>query len=516
MHTDSSAPPPPPPPNGGNFAPPQRAAGGKTNPAPKLVQLRQAEALGVLDHHERSVGHVHPHFDHGRGDQELDRARREGRHDLRLPFRRHAAVHQAHPQLGEFRHERGVGLEHGLELQRLRFLDQRAHPVGLAPGKARFVDAAHDFVPARIGYQLGDDRPPAGGHLVDDRNVQIGVVAHRQRARNGRRAHHEQVRLDAPRLALGSQRQSLLDAEAVLLVHDRKRERAERHLFLNESVGAEHDPGRPRRDPLEHRAALLARLAAGQPGERDAERRDPLGELAEMLLGEDFGRRHHRRLRPVLHRAQAGERRHDGLAAAHVALEQAVHRVGLRQVRADLAPGPHLRAGQLEGKPREHRPHERSARGKRCGTLGLAFAIVRAHRQLLCEQLVELDPPPRRMRPCAERLLVRGGAGAVQRGDRRGESIEAELRAQRFGQRLVEFGALERLRDQPAQRGLGESRGDRIDRRERGRQRLLAVQHVEARMDHLAAEQAAAGLPEGAHARTRRERLGDESGAGRG
>src|SRR5260221_10898275 len=37
-----------------------------------LVQLRQAEALRMLDDHERGVGHVHAHFDH-RGDRKSTR-----------------------------------------------------------------------------------------------------------------------------------------------------------------------------------------------------------------------------------------------------------------------------------------------------------------------------------------------------------------------------------------------------------------------------------------------------------
>ena len=37
----------------------------------KLVQLRQAEALGLLDHHHRGVGHVHAHLDHRGRNQNL-------------------------------------------------------------------------------------------------------------------------------------------------------------------------------------------------------------------------------------------------------------------------------------------------------------------------------------------------------------------------------------------------------------------------------------------------------------
>ena len=51
-----------------------------------------------------------------------------------------------------------------------------------------------------------------------------------------------------------------------------------------------------------------------------------------MLLGENFGGRHERRLVAVFDRLQRRQRRDHGLAAADVALQQALHRVGLGQV----------------------------------------------------------------------------------------------------------------------------------------------------------------------------------------
>ena len=65
------------------------------DPAAQLVQLRQAEALGVLDHHQRRVRHVDADLDHRRRDQHRDLAAGEERHHRRLLGRRHAAVQQA-------------------------------------------------------------------------------------------------------------------------------------------------------------------------------------------------------------------------------------------------------------------------------------------------------------------------------------------------------------------------------------------------------------------------------------
>ena len=48
------------------------------DPAPQLVQLGQAEALGVLDHHDRGVRDVDAHLDHRGGDEDLDLPAGEG------------------------------------------------------------------------------------------------------------------------------------------------------------------------------------------------------------------------------------------------------------------------------------------------------------------------------------------------------------------------------------------------------------------------------------------------------
>src|SRR5439155_1035233 len=71
------------------------------HPAAQLVQLREAEALGVLDEHHAGVRHVDADFDHGRGDEEVDLARLEAAHDPVFVFRREPAVEQPHRDVTE-------------------------------------------------------------------------------------------------------------------------------------------------------------------------------------------------------------------------------------------------------------------------------------------------------------------------------------------------------------------------------------------------------------------------------
>ena len=108
----------------------------------QLMQLRQPHALGVFDHHQRGVGHVDADFDDGGGHQQLDFMRLECGHHRLFFVRLQPSVNQADAQFRQLFHQRRIGVLRGLQLQLLRFLDQRAHPVGLAAGKAGVASRA--------------------------------------------------------------------------------------------------------------------------------------------------------------------------------------------------------------------------------------------------------------------------------------------------------------------------------------------------------------------------------------
>ena len=71
------------------------------HPTAQLVELREPEPLGVLDDHEARPRHIHAHLDHGGGDQQIDLACLEARHQRRALATGLASVHQPHAQLGE-------------------------------------------------------------------------------------------------------------------------------------------------------------------------------------------------------------------------------------------------------------------------------------------------------------------------------------------------------------------------------------------------------------------------------
>src|SRR5829696_9852415 len=106
------------------------------DPAPQLVELREAEALGALDHDRARVRHVNADLDDDRGNEDLDLPGAEIGHDVPLVRRPHATVQEPYAPVRE-----NLGLELVVELlrgahvlQRLRFFDERTDHVRLPPG----------------------------------------------------------------------------------------------------------------------------------------------------------------------------------------------------------------------------------------------------------------------------------------------------------------------------------------------------------------------------------------------
>ena len=113
-----------------------------------------------------------------------------------------------------------------------------------------------------------------------------------------------------------------------------------------------------------------------------------------MLAGEDFRRGHHAGLKAVVHGQQHRHQRHEGLAAAHVALKQAVHLEPRHGVPADLPDDPFLRPGEREGEffgveGVEHAPDPGE---EEAVAFREAFGAPLLDVELYAQQFVELQP----------------------------------------------------------------------------------------------------------------------------
>ena len=173
-----------------------------------------------------------------------------------------------------------------------------------------------------------------------------------------------------------------------------------------------------------------------------------------MLFGEDLGRRHEGHLVTVLDGLQRGERGDDGFAAAHVAEQQALHRVRLRQVARDLLPYFLLCASEFERQLPEQCLGQCALRRQGGRKVFVALAVMHAHRELLCQQLVELDAPPGGVAARLQRGRGDVRWRVVQQAQTFAKVGEAQSFQQRCGQGIGERERIQRVGDELAQDGL--------------------------------------------------------------
>ena len=134
----------------------------------------------------------------------------------------------------------------------------------------------------------------------------------------------------------------------MLLVDDHQAEVVEADRVLDQRVRADRKMNRSGGKLRLHLPPLLRRRRAGQQRDPEPRRLEQPADGDEVLLGEDFGRRHERDLKAVLHRHQRRHQRHDGLAGTDVPLQQPVHRLRPLHVLDDLGDHLLLIAGELE------------------------------------------------------------------------------------------------------------------------------------------------------------------------
>src|ERR1700722_18666728 len=121
--------------------------GAATADAPaQLMKLRQAKALGMLDHHHGRVGHIHAHFDHGGRDQNLQFAALKHAHDLFFQFSVEAAMQKSHLQVGEnITAELAIHFDRSFQFALLILGNHGINHVGLMSGSNLLADELPDF-----------------------------------------------------------------------------------------------------------------------------------------------------------------------------------------------------------------------------------------------------------------------------------------------------------------------------------------------------------------------------------
>ena len=336
----------------GAATPPARTAGTRlllaAPDAPaQLVQLRDAETLGVLDQHDGRVRHVDPHLDDRRRDEHVASPAGERGHRLLLLARAHAAVQQRQPIAAPARRRAAA----------------RARPSRLAPfQRPRRLPARRPRRPAGRRRRPGD--PPAAA-----RAARVGARA----PTAGRRPRASRRPTPARQLAQRARRRGLRSARAPAcagsaspscaacaaarlrpLASSAARWRTPKRCCSSTTATASAAKRDVRLDQRV-RADDQRQLAAGElaedvaraavPGvepvssaDRDRSAPSSAWIVCEVLLGERLGRRHQRRLMAVLDRAQHRVQRDDRLAASRPRPSAAAASAAARPGRASISP----------------------------------------------------------------------------------------------------------------------------------------------------------------------------------
>ena len=184
------------------------------------MQLRQTEALGVFNHHQRSIGHVHTYLDNRSAHQYLQLACRKAVHNRILLRALQPAMQQsAGNVLQKIALQLLVYSFSTMYSKDIGFLNQRADNVGLPSRLHLTHQAGVNLTAALIRIAQRPHRLALRRTSLHYGNIQIAVNSERQGTRNRRCRHYQYIG------SIGrfiGQTRTLLYTEAVLLVRHRQ------------------------------------------------------------------------------------------------------------------------------------------------------------------------------------------------------------------------------------------------------------------------------------------------------
>jgi hypothetical protein len=169
----------------------------------------------------------------------------------------------------------------------------------------------------------------------DHAQVAQAFQRHAQRARDGRGGERQHVHLGAQGLHL----LLVAHAEAVLLVDDEQAQVVELGRFAQQLVRAHHDVHRAVGHALDGGGDFLARAKAETSATFTGHLAEAVHQRLVVLLGQQRGGRQKGHLLAAGDGHKGGAQGHLGLAKAHVAADQAVHRARADHVLDDGVDG---------------------------------------------------------------------------------------------------------------------------------------------------------------------------------
>jgi hypothetical protein len=220
------------------------ALSGATPNAPaQLVELRETHALRILNDHQAGVRYIDANLDDGGCDEQLNKAVFECLHTALFFGGAHAAVNETDAQIREGLNKHLVAHLGGFEIQDFGLFDERTNPIRLLAQLTRISYASDNFFTPGVGKGHRGNRLPSRRHFIDDRGIEVGVRGHRKRTRDRCCRHNELVRIAVCSDAFLAQSDTLMNAEAMLLVNNNESEVLKFDALLKKSMCANDEAG---------------------------------------------------------------------------------------------------------------------------------------------------------------------------------------------------------------------------------------------------------------------------------
>ena len=345
------------------------------------------------------------------------------------------------------------------------------------------ADEGVDPGPVALSHQEGLHRLPSRGQLVQNGHVQIPVHQQRQGAGDGCGGHHQQVRV----LPFGGQFAPLSHAEAVLLVGDHQPQAAKLGGIRQQRVGANRDLGLAGGQGFPDQPLLLHRHGAGEQRRPDAQGGEQLFQGGKVLLRQNFRGGHQGGLFSVPGGAENRRGGHHGFAAAHIALDQPVHRRALLKIRQNLRHRPFLGAGQFKGQGRVKGRQVQIGVGRR-----LFFRPAGPHQgkpRGKQEEFLKNQPLFRLLRLRHGLRLMNGPVGPLRRED----TIAPTHRLRQYFLRGIADG--QSLAHRPQHSGVAQPRRQRIDGQHPPGGHRLGIRGLKVGVCHIVANEIPSDRP---------------------
>ncbi len=270
-------------------------------------------------------------------------------------------------------------------ISRVARLHKRADHICLLTLFMRLANGAVGQVAARLGEHACRNARSRNRSMADDARVQVAVDRERQRTRDGRRRHNEQVGTRA----LGTQGIALAHTKAVLLVDDDKRKMLKRHVIRKDRVSAKEDVKLARFQLRMYPLALGRRRGTRQERPGHTSLREQGAGLIGILARQHARWRHNAGLGARIGRDSQRAGGDGRLAGTDVAQKQAVHHApAITHIVQDVLERALLLVAQRK---RQGFPERRQvlARGMGVGSdFDQAAVVAQAQRQLKAEALL--------------------------------------------------------------------------------------------------------------------------------